>query len=116
MLLGKRPPGSHSKIHIVRDGLRILGTILALVRDYKPLTFFGGLGMAMILAGVAALWVIGSVPRGVDGTLLLAWIVAFLALGGLLLTAVGLVLLTIDRRFQEMEHLMRVGRDSVRGK
>jgi glycosyltransferase involved in cell wall biosynthesis len=28
--LGVRPPGSHSKIGIVRDGLRILGTILGL--------------------------------------------------------------------------------------
>ncbi|MBM2842182.1 MAG: glycosyl transferase family 2, partial [Anaerolineales bacterium] len=39
-----RPAGSHSKIRILRDGFRILLTILALFRDYKPLTFFGGIG------------------------------------------------------------------------
>jgi hypothetical protein len=40
-----RPAGSQSKIRLVHDGVVILTTILALARDYKPLTFFGGLGL-----------------------------------------------------------------------
>jgi len=43
--LRPRMEGSYSKIHILRDGLRILGTIFSLFRDYKPLTFFGSLGL-----------------------------------------------------------------------
>jgi len=48
-----RPAHSHSKLRIFHDGLVILSTILALVRDYKPLTVFGGLGF--ILAGLGAI-------------------------------------------------------------
>src|SRR5262249_52311243 len=49
--LGVRPEGSFSKIRIVSDGLLILNTILALFRDYKPLTFFGLAGLLFILGG-----------------------------------------------------------------
>ncbi|HWW76797.1 MAG TPA: glycosyltransferase, partial [Pyrinomonadaceae bacterium] len=42
--LTHRPEGSHSKIQFMRDGFLILNTTLALFRDYKPLTFFGGVG------------------------------------------------------------------------
>src|SRR6185503_793080 len=41
--LTSRPEGSFSKIRIVQDGTRILNMLLALFRDYKPLTFFGGI-------------------------------------------------------------------------
>ncbi|MCL4254634.1 MAG: glycosyltransferase, partial [Anaerolineae bacterium] len=38
--LRKRPEGSYSKIRVLRDGWRILMTIMTLFRDYKPLAFF----------------------------------------------------------------------------
>ena len=47
--LTARPQGSFSKIRIVQDGFVILNTILSLVRDYKPLTFFGGMGLVLII-------------------------------------------------------------------
>ena len=33
-----RPTGSFSKIRVFKDGLRIINTIFALLRDYRPLT------------------------------------------------------------------------------
>lgn len=114
VVLGERPPGSHSKIHVVRDGLRILGTILALARDYKPLTFFGGVGLALALAGLALFWARSIPGGGADPNSVQLWGVSILVFGGLLLTAIGLILHTIDRRFHEMEHLMRIGRASSR--
>lgn len=108
--LGGRPSGSRSKIRIVRDGLRILTTILALFRDYKPLTFFGGTGLVLLLAGgllagvlsfrYVAIGSIISPPVAVLATGLLA--------AGIALLAVGLVLHTVNRRFQEMERHMRL--------
>jgi len=45
-----RPAGSVSKLNTFSDGFRVLGTILSLFREYRPLRFFGGLA-----AGLAAL-------------------------------------------------------------
>lgn len=108
--LQPRPEGSKSKIRIVNDGLKILWTILALFRDYKPLTFFGGLGSLLILLGL--------IPGGVaiyeflETGLVLRFPSAILSVGmilsGMLLFVIGLILHTINRRFQELEYYMRL--------
>ncbi len=115
VVLGERPPGSHSKIEVVSDGFRILGTILGLVRDYKPLTFFGSLGVILALAGLVTVGAASLRQPAAEQVVWLACLVSFLVFGGVLLTSVGLVLHTIDRRFQEVEHLLRVGRGPVVG-
>jgi hypothetical protein len=108
--LGLRPLGSHSKIRIFRDGFRILATILALFRDYKPLTFFGGLGLVLALAGLAPGTVIAygylqpEPVVNVPGLLLALG----LSVTGMALVLVGLILHTVNRRFQEMEHYLRL--------
>ena len=108
--LTRRPEGSHSKIKFFRDGLIILNTVLALFRDYKPLTFFGALGLALFAAGlvpgavvVFEFWETGLVPRLPSAVLAVG-----LVLCGLLSLTVGLVLHTIARRSQEFEHQIRV--------
>lgn len=65
-----RPAGSESKLNTVRDGLRILRMIGLLVREEKPLQFFGAIaGMAAVLAVAMGVPVIldflrlGAVPR-----------------------------------------------------
>ena len=45
-----RPEGSVSKLNTFSDGFRVLGTVLSLFREYRPVRFFGGLA-----AGLAAL-------------------------------------------------------------
>lgn len=108
--LRSRMEGSHSKIRILGDGLRILGTIFSLFRDYKPLTFFGSLGLTSVILGLIPAaklaltpereWLTAQIPN---------ILISFsLILIGMLFIAVGLVLHTVNRRFQEMEHFMRL--------
>jgi len=47
-----RPEGSTSKLSTLRDGARILKTIIVLLKEYKPLTFFGVLGAAGFLFAI----------------------------------------------------------------
>ena len=110
-----RPEGSHSKIKFFRDGTIILNTVLALFRDYKPLTFFGTAGLVLVLLTLTPEIIIAiqAIRSGV--TINLLWIVLLvgLSLTGVLLIAVGLVLHTIVRRFQELEHLLQVGHEDL---
>lgn len=94
--LTARPEGSNSKIRIVQDGLLILNAMIALFRDYKPLTFFGTVALLIaLLAGTA--FVAGY-----------SVVAATLALVACTATATGAILHTVTRHFQELE--VQVGR------
>ena len=113
--LTARGEGSHSKIKFFRDGLLILNTLLALFRDYKPLTFFGTVGLIMILlamAGGLALLLAPWRNGPSQMTLGVAALVVFLS--GLLSVAVGLVLHSIARRSQEFDYQIQVLNDELR--
>lgn len=108
--LRPRPTGSNSKIRILTDGVRILSTLLALFRDYKPLTVFGSLGLFLLALSLIPGFVVvheflrtGTVLHLPSGILAVG-----IALSGMLSATVGLVLHTIDRRFQELEYFVRV--------
>lgn len=114
--LTARPEGSHSKIRLFRDGFLIVNTILALFRDYKPLTFFGAPGLVLFLLGIGSgitialdLWPVLTAQRP-----LLAIVSTGMTLCGLLLIAVGLVLHSIARRSQEFEYQVQVIIDEIR--
>lgn len=104
-----RPAGSYSKIRILQDGLLILHTMVALVRDYKPLTAFGLIGLILILLGL--------IPGGIvlREFLLTHRILHFpsailavgLVLSGLLMGFTGMVLHAIARHFQEVDHQLQ---------
>jgi glycosyltransferase involved in cell wall biosynthesis len=49
-----RPPGSTSKLSTLRDGMRVLFTIAQILRYYRPLMFFGGIGVVLALLGLLA--------------------------------------------------------------
>lgn len=51
---GERPAGSQSKLRTFQDGARVLWKIFNLFRSFKPLTFFGGIGLVLFAAGIAA--------------------------------------------------------------
>jgi glycosyltransferase involved in cell wall biosynthesis len=99
--LTERPAGSHSKIRLLRDGVLILTTILALARDYKPLTFFGGLGLFLVAAGVVP--GIRVVSHWSPEHLPMALLAAVLVLAGVVTGVAGLVLHTVARHFQELD-------------
>jgi Glycosyl transferase family 2 len=47
-----RPAGSASKLRTYTDGVRILRTIITLVKEERPLQFFCVIGVAMLIAGL----------------------------------------------------------------
>lgn len=102
-----RQPGSYSKIQRSKDGRLILLTIFNLLRDYKPMTLFGGL--ALIIWGIAIFPTIisigywermGDLPR-----IPAAVLATSLFLVGIHLAIAGLVLNAISHRFQELDAL-----------
>ena len=116
--LTSRPAGSHSKIKFFRDGFLILNTILALFRDYKPLTFFGTTGAVLLLLsfipGVAVALEFVK-PHALVRPLLAIFAVGIF-LCGLLSISVGLVLHSIARRSQEFDYQIQVLSDELRAR
>ena len=47
-----RPEGSVSKLATVGDGIKVMSTIFRMIREYKPLPFFGGLGLIIGIVGI----------------------------------------------------------------
>ncbi|HSP97795.1 MAG TPA: glycosyltransferase [Candidatus Dormibacteraeota bacterium] len=113
--LTTRPEGSQSKIKFLGDGFLILNTILALFRDYKPLTFFGGAGSLLVALSLvpAVMVIIQALTTGFVTHVSWAVLAAALGLMGMLLILAGLILHTIVRRFQEIEHILQDRGDEV---
>jgi hypothetical protein len=107
--LSNRPAGSYSKIRHAHDGVLILGTILSLARDYKPLTVFGSIGLIFVVAGcIPGTAVILEYTRtGVISGLPAAVLAVGLFLAGLITGMAGLILHTVVRRFQELDLQLR---------
>jgi glycosyltransferase involved in cell wall biosynthesis len=115
--LKARPEGSFSKIRVLQDGLLILNSILTLFRDYKPLTFFGAIGLFLVLIGLipGTVVIVEFIKTGLVPRLPSAVLAVGLVLSGLLAMVVGIVLHTIARRFQELDHQLKIlAFDSVR--
>ena len=76
--LRPRPEGSFSKVSLVGDGSRVLWTIVMLFRDYRPMAFFGGSGLRMVVGLIPGIVVVvefvetGLVPRLPSGVLAVA--------------------------------------------
>ena len=112
--LSPRPTGSFSKIRVFSDGVMIFNTIFALARDYKPLTVFGGVGVLLILGGLAmSLAVALQSPAATPPTIPPAMVAGGLLLSGMLSTTVGLILHTVVRRFQDVEYQLRILGDTL---
>jgi len=109
----ERPDGSVSKLRTFHDGFRVLAEIARIAKAYKPFTFFGGIGLAFILAGgISGIWVIldyledeyvNRVPTAILAT-------GFMLLGfGSM--GIGILLNTINYRFREnMRQLHKISR------
>jgi glycosyltransferase involved in cell wall biosynthesis len=113
--LTNRPDGSSSKIRIARDGTLILRMIFGLFRDYKPLTFFGSIGLAMMFVGLVlgAFVIYEFIETGFVYRFPTAILATGLELAGMLSITVGLVLHTIARRSLEIEHQVQALYDEI---
>lgn len=47
-----RPTGSSSKLNTIPDGLKVLGTIFRLYKDYRPTQFFGFAALLLTIVGL----------------------------------------------------------------
>jgi glycosyltransferase involved in cell wall biosynthesis len=102
--LEHRPEGSFSKIRIANDGVRVIATIFGMLRDYKPLTFFGGMGLVFILLGLipGSLVVFEFIETRYITHVPSAVLAVGMELSGLILVSIGLVLHTVVRHAQEL--------------
>jgi len=110
----ERPANSASKLNTFRDGWRILKTIVWLIKEERPLQFFGGVFALLAITSLVLAWPLlltffetGLVPRFPTAILSSAlMLLAFLSL------ACGAILDTVTRGRREMKRLHYL---SVRG-
>ena len=102
-----RPEGSVSKLNTYKDGVRILGVIVGLIRDEKPLLFFGMTGLLSIILSLAFSYPViaeyietGLVPR-----LPTAVLSTGLALLGVISFVSGLILDSVAKGRREAKRL-----------
>jgi hypothetical protein len=100
---GVRPEGSESKLHTFRDGYRVLKMILWLFKDYRPLLFFGAVGLVMLMASIfIGFFIIDEWLRLGRAAPARAILAVALGLIGVLSIATGLTLDTVNRRTREL--------------
>ncbi|MDD3429227.1 MAG: glycosyltransferase family 2 protein [Oscillospiraceae bacterium] len=102
-----RPAGSESKLNTFRDGFRVIKTIVALFKNYKPLLFFGIAGAALMLLsiGVFIPVLIDYLKTGLVAKFPTLIVAGSVAVMGLLSLVCGIILDTVKkyaRQFYEM--------------
>ena len=104
-----RPSGSVSKLNTYRDGARVLAAFFGILRDYRPLLFFGTLALilavASLLAGMAP--VIDYINYHYVYRVPLALLATGLGVLSALSASIGLILQTQLRYHNEVFGLLR---------
>jgi glycosyltransferase involved in cell wall biosynthesis len=102
-----RASGSTSKLSTWRDGFRILWTVFKLYRTERPLSLFGGVGLALAIVsiGIAIPIFITYVQEGLVPRLPTAVLSTGLMLLAFLCFACGLILDTVTRGRRELKLL-----------
>ena len=103
----ERPAGSESKLRTYSDGLRILRTIMLLVRQERPLQFFFAAALVLLLLGFAAGMpvVMDYVRTGLVPRLPTAVLATGLVLLASLSALCGLILDSVSRGRKEIKRL-----------
>lgn len=107
--VGYRPRTGKTKLSPLKDGFRILGTMIRLVRDARPLLFFGLSGLILGVTGLAfgldvtLEWFKTGTIRRLP-TVMLA---ALLIIGSMQFLTLGLVADMIKRSFRRRNHVQR---------
>lgn len=104
-----RPDGSESKVRTFRDGYKILMTIFWILRDYRPMTFFPLLAAIFLIPGV-----VGGISVTVEyfQTGFVSRLPTTILSIGLILVAVlifitGFMISTVNRRFSELDEVLK---------
>jgi glycosyltransferase involved in cell wall biosynthesis len=104
-----RPAGSESKLNTFHDGLRVIFRILNVFRSYKPLTFFGGMGILFFLTSGLLGSAVWYGPWGPSSGYRMAFTVlaATLLAMSLIAVSIGVIVQLINFRFLELDSLVR---------
>jgi glycosyltransferase involved in cell wall biosynthesis len=105
---GERPHGSSSKLRTFSDGARILLLIARLVKEERPIQFFGLIGLLLVglALGLGLPVVFEFLQTGLVPRLPSAVLSAALVILGVLTLFTGLVLEMITRTRQELKRLI----------
>jgi hypothetical protein len=103
----ERPPGSMSKLRTYRDGTRILLLILRLVKDERPLLFFGLVGLVLALGAVVLSipLIVTYLETGLVPRFPTAILVVGMLISGMLSFLSGLILDMTTRTRHELKRL-----------
>jgi glycosyltransferase involved in cell wall biosynthesis len=104
----ERPPGSVSKLRTYSDGMQIMMLIARLVKDERPLLFFGLLGLTLIVLGiiVSVPLLITYLETGLVPRFPTAILSVGLVLVGVLSNFAGLILDMTTKTRREMKRLI----------
>ncbi|WP_301051445.1 glycosyltransferase family 2 protein [uncultured Dubosiella sp.] len=105
-----RPEGSESKLNTYSDGAKVIATIALLFKEYKPMAFFGAIGIIVTLISIGMLapvfheyFMTGLVPR--FPTLIFG---SFLFVVALLLFMSGIILEVIVKKNRQIFELFYI--------
>lgn len=105
-----RPEGSESKLNTYSDGIKVLATITRLFKEYKPMAFFGTIGLIVTAISICMLvpvfheyFMTGLVPR--FPTLIFG---SFLLVVALLLFMSGIILEVIVKKNRQLFELFYI--------
>lgn len=98
-----RPVGSQSKLNTFSDGFKVLRTIGTLIKDYRPLPFFGAIALALVV--VALVLFIPILIEYNETGLVLRFptliVSGFIAVASFVIFGVGLVLDTQGKKSRQ---------------
>lgn len=113
---GKRPEGSESKLSTFRDGARILRTFGMLMKETRPVIFFGAFALMFALASVMISWpvVITWLETGLVPRIPTAILATGMMICAFLLAACGLVLDSVSRSRIEQKRILYLSVPALR--
>jgi glycosyltransferase involved in cell wall biosynthesis len=99
----ERPEGSFSKVRTIRDGISVLLTILLLLKAYRPMTFFGLIGLGLfaggLVTGLFQFW--DYLLTGEIGQPFILIVAGIMILAGFLFGLTGMIIHTVNYRILE---------------
>jgi glycosyltransferase involved in cell wall biosynthesis len=111
-----RPEGSTSKLNTWRDGWRILVTIVLLIKEERPLAFFGALCAALTTISLVLAWplLVTYLATGLVPRLPTALLATGLVILGFLSLTCGLILDSVACGRREMRRLHYLAQEAPR--
>lgn len=105
----ERPEGSFSKLSTFADGARVLKTIFAIFKNYKPFLFFSILSCLLLITSLSTGWIV--VYEFIETRYITHVPLAIFASGAMILSVIffitGIILDSLMKRFDELHSYIR---------